>query len=265
MPMERTAATLRRSRPGLPAECDTSTGSARKTLSCSTRNISRREQQMSTVAGAALLAAGVSRGRASGLLLSLLGGGLLYRGWTGHCHTYDALGIDTAHHSAATAIPAKQGLKVEKSFTVNRPADEIYDYWQDLSKLPRIMQHLETVEVLDESRSRWVAKGPFGQTLEWEAEILEQRRPEMISWRSLPGSDVDSAGSVHFKPLGHDRGTALTVSLKYNPPGGRLGAGIAWLVGNDAEQQLEDDLSRFKSVMEAGEAPTTAGQPSGRA
>lgn len=227
------------------------------------RNISHNEQTFSTLGGAALLLAGLRRGRFSGLLMTLLGGGLFYRGWTGHCHGYEALGIDTSQQPDATAIPAQQGLKVKKSLTINRPAEELYGYWQEVENLPRVMRHLERVEQLEGGRSRWIAKGPLGQAVQWEAEVITQDDPHVISWRSLPGSSVDSAGSIHFRPLGHDRGTALTVTMKYNPPGGKVGAGLAWLFGNSLSQELDEDLRRFKSQMEAGEIPTTAGQSRG--
>ncbi|MEQ8849741.1 SRPBCC family protein [Botrimarina sp.] len=227
------------------------------------RNISRREQQLSKWGGAALLLAGLTRGRASGLVMSLAGGSLLYRGWTGHCHAYGALGINTAGHNDATAVPAQQGVRVDESVTINRGAGELYERWSDLESLPAVMRHLKSVEVLDEQRSRWVAEGPLGQSVDWEAEVINQREPDMISWRSLPGSRVDTAGSVRFTPLGHDRGTVVRVEMKYNPPGGRVGAGIAWMFGAGLEKQLREDLARFKSVMEAGVAPTTAGQPRG--
>lgn len=230
----------------------------------SPRNISRNEQRISTWSGAALVALGISRGKLSGLLMTLAGGGLVYRGLTGHCHCYDALGIDTAKHPGATSIPAKQGVHVDKSIMINRDADELYAFWEDVENLPRVMQHLERVDATDDGRSHWVAKGPFGQTVEWDAEIINERDGEMIAWRSLPDSQVDTTGSIHFTQLGHGRGTAVHVSMKYNPPGGRIADALAWLFGADLEHQLHDDLARFKSVMEAGEAPTIAGQSRGR-
>lgn len=228
-----------------------------------TRNISQREQQFSTWGGAALLLAGLKRGKLGGLLMSLAGGGLLYRGLSGHCYCYDALGIDSSEDSDATAVPAQQGLRVEESITVNRTAEELYDFWKELENLPLVMSHLRRVETRDEGRSRWVAEGPLGQSVSWDAEINNQREPELIAWRSLPGSQIETAGSVHFVPQENGRGCVVRVSLKYNPPGGRIGAGIAWMLGAGLEKQLHEDLARFKSVMEAGEAPTTAGQPRG--
>jgi uncharacterized membrane protein len=216
------------------------------------QNISQRERLYSAVGGAVLLLAGLSRGKLGGLLMTVCGGALVYRGWSGHCHCYDALGIDTSEHNAATVIPAQQGVKVERTVTVNRPADELFHFWRELHNLQGIMQHIRRVEVRDDNRSHWIANAPLGQPIKWDAEIINEREPELIAWRSLPGGDVDTAGSVRFKPLNHDRGTAVTVSLKYNPPGGKVVAALASLLGSGLEQQLESDLRRFKSVMEAG-------------
>jgi uncharacterized membrane protein len=223
---------------------------------CLPQNISQTERVASCLGGSALLIGGLIRGRLSGLLLSGIGGALLYRGMTGHCHGYDALGVDTNSHNPATAVPARQGAKIEKTIAVNRSVEDLYACWSDLPRLPKFMQHLESVQQLEGGRSHWVAQGPRGKRLEWDAEIINQRENEMISWRSLPDSEVDTAGSVHFKSLGHDRGTAVKVSLKYNPPGGKLTEKLAALFGGGLEQELAEDLRRFKSIMEAGEVPT---------
>ncbi len=188
----------------------------------------------------------------------------MYRGLSGHCYAYQALGINTDDHTDKSVIPAQSGTKVDLSVTVNRPIDELYSFWRNLENLPDTMRHLKSVESLDGNRSRWVAEGPMGVTIEWEAETFNEREPELIAWRSLPGSQVDTTGSIRFKELENGRGTAVTVSLKYDPPGGKVGSAIAWLMGGDAEQQIDEDLRRFKSRLEAGEIPTIEGQSSGR-
>ena len=110
------------------------------------QNISQNERTFSTLGGAALLWLGIARGRLSGVAMSLGGAALLYRGWTGHCHTYSALGIDTSPRNPATTVPAQQGAKVEKTIAVNRPREELYTFWRKLENLPQVMQHLERVE-----------------------------------------------------------------------------------------------------------------------
>lgn len=227
------------------------------------RNISRLEQWVSLAAGAGLVIKGVTRGRLGGLVMTGLGLGCLQRGVTGHCHTYQALGINTASRNPANVIPYGQGHKVEKSVTINRPAEELFELWRDLERLPTIMRHLERVDVLDSRRSRWVARGPLNKRLEWEAEIINEEPGELIAWRSLPGGQVDTAGSVRFQSLPHGRGTLVRVSVSYVPPAGRLMAAATSLLGIGLEQEVAEDLARFKSMVEAGEIATIQGQPRG--
>ena len=115
------------------------------------------------------------------------------------------------------------------------------------------MKHIERVEVLDATRSRWTAKAPAGQTVEWDAEITQDLPGEMIAWCSVAGSTVDHQGSVRFRSASGNRGTIVEVMLRYNPPGGRIGAAVAKLFHREPSQQIKEDLRRFKSLMEAGE------------
>jgi uncharacterized membrane protein len=231
-------------------------------LSSQRQNIGPREREVSVFSGAALLALGLAGPRRSRGLALLTGAGLLYRGVTGHCHLYEALGIDSSR-SDSKGVPARYGFRYEQSIAIQKPAGELYRSWRNLTGLPLIMRHLERVTVLDDRRSEWVACGPFDSRLQWQAEVFEDRENELIAWRSIPGGDVDTAGSIHFHPLGEGRGTALRLSLKYNPPGGKFTAALAWLVGEGAEARIDEDLHRFKSRMEAGESPTAKGQPRG--
>jgi uncharacterized membrane protein len=137
--------------------------------------------------------------------------------------------------------------------TINRTPEEVYRFWRDFQNLPRFMSHLESVQVIDEKRSHWVAKAPAGMTVEWDAEIVEDRPNQLIAWRSLEGADVDNSGTVRFDRAPGDRGTEVRVEVEYNPPGGALGAGIAKLFGEAPEQQIKGDLRRLKQVLEIGE------------
>ena len=148
---------------------------------------------------------------------------------------------------------SERGIRVRRSVTVLRMPEEVYTFWRDFRNLPRFMEHLESVEVLDDRRSRWRAKAPVGTDVEWEAEIVEDTPNELITWRSLPGSEVDNTGSVKFVPAPGGRGTEIHVELRYDPPGGKLGATIAKLFGEAPEQQVLSDLRRLKQVMETGE------------
>jgi uncharacterized membrane protein len=230
-------------------------------------NVNQTERWISGLAGGALAVYGLSRRTWGGAVLALVGGTLIARGSTGHCYMYDALGVNTAGADTGNplvSVPAGHGVKVEKSVTVNRPPEEVYRFWRDFQNLPRFMNHLESVSDLGSGRSHWVAKAPAGKTVEWDAEVYNEKENELIAWRSLEGADVDNAGSVRFEPAPEGRGTTVRVTLKYDPPAGKLGSLVAKLWGEEPSQQIEEDLRRFKQVMEAGEIPTTEGQSSGR-
>lgn len=155
-------------------------------------------------------------------------------------------------------------VHVRKSIQVQRPSQELYRFWRDLKNLPRVMHHLESVDVTEETRSRWTAKGPAGSRIQWDAEIIEDRPGEMISWRSREGARVENWGTVKFPAAPGGRGSIVTVELHYNPPAGAVGAAFAKLFGEEPSLQLEEDLRRFKQIMETGEELTTEGQPAGR-
>ncbi|MGB7925056.1 MAG: SRPBCC family protein [Pyrinomonadaceae bacterium] len=248
-------------------------GSAQRT-GTSAVNVGEIERWASSIGGGALALYGITRlishGSVGGAVLALVGGSLIYRGATGHCEMYDAMGINTAGTGSSSdnpvvSVPASRGIKVEKSVTVNKSPAELYSFWRNFENLPRFMNHLESVRVTGGNRSHWVAKAPAGTTVEWDAEIHNEKENELIAWRSLEGADVASAGSVHFTAAPGGRATEVKVVLKYDPPGGVVGATIARLFGEEPSQQIEDDLRRFKQVMETGDTTTTAtGQSSGR-
>jgi uncharacterized membrane protein len=144
-------------------------------------------------------------------------------------------------------------VHVRKATTIRKPQEEVYDFWRDLENLPRFMVHLESVQVLDETRSRWRARGPAGRSVEWEAELVEERPAELLRWRSRPGADVEHAGTVRLSPAPGDRGTEVVVELTYAPPGGELGALAAKMLGEEPATQLADDQRRLKQVLETGE------------
>jgi uncharacterized membrane protein len=145
------------------------------------------------------------------------------------------------------------GARLTNSLVINRAPEELYQRWHDFESLPTFMHHLESVSVTGGGRSHWVAKAPAGTTVEWDAEVTEDRPNELIAWRSLEGADVYNAGSVRFEPAAGNRGTVVTVEIEYNPPGGLIGADIAKLFGEDPSQQVYADLRRFKQLVETGE------------
>jgi len=230
-------------------------------------NVAKPERWASAIAGGALAVLGLQRRSAGGILLATLGADLIRRGVTGHCYWYQTLGARTApkgQGAATTSVPYQQGLRVDRAITVAKPRPEVYQFWCNFENLGRFMRHVESVRVYDDNHSHWVVKGPAGKTLQWDAEIINEAENERIGWRSLPGADVDNAGSVQFRDAPDGRGTEVKVELQYNPPGGTVGALMAKLWGEEPSQQIENDLRRFKQLMETGEIPTIEGQPTGR-
>lgn len=159
---------------------------------------------------------------------------------------------------------APHKVRVSKCVTIDRSPEELYQFWSRFDRLAAIMNHVESVEMLDEKRSRWKAKGPAGMIAEWDAEITIARPNELIAWRSLPGADVNNTGVVQFEPARGGRGTVVRVELEYAPPAGPLGAKLAMLFGEAPEKQIDVDLRRFKQMMETGEIARTEGQSAGR-
>ena len=218
-------------------------------------NVGKTERLLSGVAAAAVAGFALRRKRLRPLLLPLAAN-LISRAVTGRCPVNRALGRNSARRGRVSPVASVQrgkGIKVEKSVTVARPVHEVYRFWRNLENLPRFMDHLESVTVVDENRSHWVAKAPAGTKVEWDATIHTEIEDELISWRSLPGSDVSNAGSVHFTPVGNGDRTEVTVVLSYQPPAGKLGAAVAKLLGEEPSKQVDDDLRRFKQVIESVE------------
>jgi uncharacterized membrane protein len=155
--------------------------------------------------------------------------------------------------------------RTRKRVTVNRPAEELYRAWREVSNLPRFMQQIESVGPIGERRSHWVARGPGGVRLEWDSEITDDRPGERIAWRSLPGAQIDTVGVVSFEPVPGGRGTQVTVEMEYTPPGGAMTAQLLKFIGQSPDQQLQEDLRRFKQLMETGEIIVARNQPAGAA
>jgi uncharacterized membrane protein len=186
--------------------------------------------------------------------------------------TANVIGITAAdivqarrHTEALKASGEEMALKGRTSITVNRPAEEVYRYWKDFQNLPTFMFHLESVQPKGDDRYHWVAKAPMGQTVEWDAEVIEDIPNELIAWHSTEDADVPNSGSVKFAPAPGDRGTEVIVEVDYQLPGGAIGDTIARMFGEEPQQQIKDDLRRFKQVVETGEVVRSDGSPDGTA
>jgi len=221
-------------------------------------NVGNIERWACAISGGALTIYGLRRRTPGGLLLTLAGAALLHRGTTGHCNTYQAFGITTAEKND-DAAPVARDVHIEKSITIDKPVEDLYRFWREFENLPRFMKHLESVSRVGLNRWHWVAKGPLGTTVEWDAEIYNEKTNELIAWRSLEGADITNAGSVHF--IATASGTQVRVNLNYNAPGGKVSALMAKLFGQEPGQMIEEDLRRLKQVLETEGIAGVEGQP----
>jgi uncharacterized membrane protein len=225
-------------------------------------NVGELERWLSLVGGSSLVAFGLARRNSSGFGLAALGGSLLWRGATGHCPMYQTLGVNTSERGYAkgtgsrAGVPYELGIRVDQELRINKPVHEVYAFWRDLSNLPRFMDHLECVKVINDRLSHWEAKGPAGMSVGWDAEIINDVPGKIIGWRSLEGSDVDNGGSVRFEPINNGAGTEVRISMQYNPPAGQLGEWIARMFGENPKKTIAEELQLFKELMETGNVTT---------
>jgi len=236
-------------------------------------NVGGIERWLSMVAGAMLAGWGLQRRDALGGTAVVGAAALLYHGATGRGGIYDAGGanrgtrrgmalIADRYSDTRQRLGGRRGIHVEESVTINKPIAEVFRFWRNFENLPQFMEHLDSVATRDEGISHWVAKGPAGTHVEWDARIINEIDNKLIGWQSLEGSMVATAGSVNFDETEH--GTRVRVHLQYDPPGGKVGAMVAKLFGEEPNQTIREDLRRFKRLLETGEIPTTEGQPNGR-
>lgn len=215
----------------------------------STVNVGSTERIVSALGGAALAVMALRDLKSpSGVSMLVTGGFLLVRGLSGYCAVNNAIGRNTAHKGNSP-------VEIMTTVSLDKPRNEVYSFWRNLENLPRFMKHLSKVEEIDETRSRWTAKGPGGVgSVSWEAEILEDHHNEFISWRSLPGSTIDNAGQVRFVET--PTGTDIKVQMTYRLPAGDVGGVAGKLFGPMAKKMMTDDIRDLKEVMENGSSPS---------
>jgi uncharacterized membrane protein len=226
----------------------------------------RKVERWGSVAmGSALLAFGLSHRSKMGIGAAAAGATLLYRGASGHWPVYGTIGMRTAEASdTRAALSGPRGFHVREAIVLERPIEEVYRFWRSFENFPQFMNHLERVVDLGNEHSHWVAKGPAGSSVEWDAEIINEVPNKVIGWKSLPKSDLVTAGSVNFDAMRGGQSTQVTVHLQYAPPGGRLGKLVAQLFGDEPSQAIREDLHRMKRLLESGEKPPTLVSPSPR-
>ncbi|OBI98528.1 SRPBCC family protein [Mycobacterium asiaticum] len=207
----------------------------------------------------AVLAAGVARrgpgrrrrGIASAAALSVIGAADLYA----------ALRTTRTEHARHSG--EQKHLTVRAAVTVQRSPEYVYGFWRNLENLPEFMYHLKAVTTDETGRSHWVANAPIGQPVQWDAEIVEDQPGKRIAWQSVPGSGISNSGSVEFTPDNSGKGTEVRVTIAYEMPGGAFGKAVATLFGESPDQQVNDDLRRFKQILETGQVLRSDGSPEG--
>ncbi len=220
-------------------------------------NVGPKERSASLLSGASLAAYGINnllrKNYVRGALMAAAGGYLVYRGQTGRCQLYRALGVNTNGKSEV-------GVELEEKIKVDRPREEVYHYWRNLEHMPRFMKHIQSVTAAGENRYHWVAETPGKIRIEWDSEVTEDRPNELIRWRSIPGSQVHNEGQVTFRQEPGEYGTEVILEMTYHPPGGTAGSSIAQMFNFVTSRFLRKELKRFKKLMETGRVPELEGR-----
>jgi uncharacterized membrane protein len=214
-------------------------------------SVSQVQRWLTLATATALITYGFSRRSMPGIFLAMAATPIAYRGVAGSWPRFR----DSSGENTRVALAGERGIHVREGVRLEKPVAEVYRFWRTLENLPLFMSHLKRVTDLGNGRSHWEAKGPANLKVEWDAEIINEVEDRIIGWRSLPGSDVVTAGSVNFTSVRGGRGTQVSIHLQYAPPAGRAGALVASLFGREPSQMIREDLRRFKQLVEAGEIP----------
>ncbi len=228
-------------------------------------NIGQVERVASAALGGTLLLLGLGRRSLGGAAVAALGGGLVYRAATGHCHLYEALGVDTADDRGAAAGASEDAPEAVAAITIGKPAEELDRLWRDPQTLTRITSGLAEVTPAGDGRMHWKVRGPLGRDFEWDTRVVEDRPGSGQRWQSVEGASLPSEGEVQFRPAPGDRGTEVTLRIRFHPPGGALGLAASKLLGFVPRLFAERALHYFRALAETGEIPTTDRQPAARA
>ncbi|QJD97583.1 DUF2892 domain-containing protein [Mucilaginibacter robiniae] len=208
-------------------------------------NLEWPERYISIAAGVKLAFSGLTHIFSSpftSILKVGAGGYLLNRGVTGHCELYSRMG-------KVNTNPVN--VNIRTSFTVNKPRQEVYDFWRKLDNLPKFMKHLQTVELIDEKRSHWVLKLPTNVAkVSWDAEIVNDEPGNAIGWSSLPGSTINNAGKVRFEDATESEGTVVDVVISYTPPAGGVGTALGHVLNPLFKKMVDEDVRNFKQYLD---------------
>lgn len=228
-------------------------------------NVSQTERWLSAFTGASLSLFSLFRRDRLSIGLGAVGVALLQRGLTGHSYLYQLFDITTVENSPSTKaqLTGQRGIRVQRRITINRSPQDLYNFWRDVTNAPRYMPFIETVTKTGERTSHWTAASPTGQTIEWNAEIVQEQAGHSISWHAHGSPITANAGKVSFEPATGERGTVVTLELDYLQFSGSLVGSLGRIIAHIPEREALETLRRFKELMEAGEVASIQGQPTG--
>lgn len=201
------------------------------------------------VGGSLLLINGMSRGTHNARLKKLIGGYLIYKGIAGD-RTFNET-FNDIYDWAADKTAEGDALNIRTTMTINRPRQEVYATWRNLSNLALFMDHIVQVIETDATHSIWKAQLPgILGTVEWNAEIVKEREGEMIAWQSTDDSTIRNAGKVGFRDALGGMGTIMDVVVIYNAPMGKPGEIVAKLFTPMVRKMVVRDINSFKNFVE---------------
>ena len=207
------------------------------------RNWSPAARFVGGLGGGSLLTWGLSHRGVPGLLSTVLGSLLTLRS------------ITNIELKRLTGVGGgRLGFALHKDILVYAPVEEVFAFWRAMENFPRFMTHVAEVRTSGGDRSHWRVRGPAGISFEWDAIVTRLLPNQVLAWKSVEGSTVEHSGVIHFEPAHGGRATRLDIRMNYTPPAGALGHVFARLLGADPKKQMDDDLLRFKSLLETGKA-----------
>ncbi len=141
--------------------------------------------------------------------------------------------------------------RAEASIIVGASVHEVYEVWRRFENFPRFMNNIKNVSKVDDDSkvSHWTIDGPFGIGVSFDAEMTMDEPNKRIGWNTRGEGTVATSGQVVFTELGNQ--TQIHVVMNWTPPGGKIGATVANMT-NNPQGQLEEDLGRFKEMIEGG-------------
>jgi uncharacterized membrane protein len=199
--------------------------------------------------GAALAASGFARRGIQGAGLAAIGSGLILRAAFNQP-------LSTLFGGGAAG---ENGIDVSKTVTIDAPIEQVFDAFVAFENFPKFMRHVRHVHRTGDNRWNWIVEAPRGFRFDWESVVTELVPRSSVTWTSTEGATIRNRGQARFERVS-DRATRVKIRLVYEPPLGIAGHAVAKLLGADPKRELDEDMLRFKSLLEKGKATGHDGQ-----